>query len=94
MLVLIPLLTNDYLLLVADLFIIALSFSLKYESKELVIFVCGAVVMTLAETLFLKTGVEVFQRTSLFGIMPIWLPVLWGYGFVAIKRFVLILKLN
>jgi len=37
--------------------------------------------------------VETFVRNSLFGLMPLWLPFLWGYGFVAIKRGIKILEL-
>ena len=47
--------------------------------------------MILSEAFFISTGVETFTRTSLLGIMPLWLPVLWGYAFVAIKRAILIL---
>jgi hypothetical protein len=46
----------------------------------------GFIFMTLSEYLFISTGVEVFERDSLFGLMPLWLPFLWGYGFVVIKR--------
>jgi hypothetical protein len=42
--------------------------------------------MIVSEYLFIKTGVETFNRTTLFGLMPLWLPFLWAYGFVAIKR--------
>lgn len=42
--------------------------------------------MTASEAFFISTGVEVFIRNSLFGIMPLWLPLLWGYGFIAIRR--------
>ncbi len=47
--------------------------------------------MIASEYVFCSTGVETFVRNSLFGLMPIWLPFLWGYGFIAIKRSVLIL---
>lgn len=47
--------------------------------------------MLIFESIFILTGVEVFQRNSLFGIMPLWLPFLWAYGFIAIKRTIRIL---
>ncbi len=39
-----------------------------------------------SEYFFISTGVETFIRNSLFGVMPLWLPILWGYGFIAIRR--------
>lgn len=47
--------------------------------------------MIISEFFFVSTGVETFVRNTLFGIMPIWLPFLWGYGFVDIKRAIQIL---
>jgi len=55
------------------------------------IFLFGFITMIVFEYLFVSTGVESFVRNSLLGIMPLWLPFLWGYGFVAIKRSVEIL---
>lgn len=52
----------------------------------------GFFIMFAFECLFISTGVEVFRRDSLFGIMPLWLPFLWAYGFVAIKRSIDILN--
>lgn len=86
MLGLIPLIKNDYNLSLVYIVIISLSFYLKKEKYDFFVFVFGFVVMTIFENLFVKTGVETFQRNSLFGIMPLWLPLLWGYGFVVIKR--------
>jgi hypothetical protein len=48
--------------------------------------------MIFFEYLFISTGVETFNRNSLFGIMPLWLPLLWAYAFVAIKRSVILLN--
>ncbi len=59
---------------------------LKKEKMEEYIFLAGFGLMIIFENLFISTGVEVFVRKSLFGLMPLWLPFLWGYGFVAIKR--------
>jgi hypothetical protein len=48
--------------------------------------------MTFFECIFILTGVETFIRNSLFGIMPLWLPFLWAYGFVVIKRAIAIIE--
>lgn len=83
---LIPLVQNDYLLAVLDLLVIAIALFIKQERHEISIFVLGFFIMIIFEFFFVSTGVETFVRHSLFGIMPLWLPVLWAYGFVAIKR--------
>ena len=88
---LIPVIKNDYLLSLVYLVIIAASFSVKLVKNELVIFIFGFITLTISETIFVSTGVETFTRRSLFNLMPLWLPLLWGYSFVAIKRGVLLL---
>ena len=47
--------------------------------------------MIVSEYLFISTGVETFNRNSLFGLMPLWLPFLWGYAFVVMKRVIVVL---
>ena len=49
--------------------------------------------MIISEAIFISTGVETFIRNSLFGLMPLWLPFLWGYCFVAMKRAIKILNI-
>ena len=88
---LIPVVNNDFLLLGFYFLIIAISLWVKREPKDLVVLIFGALILTVSEAIFISTGVETFNRVSLFGLMPIWLPLLWGYGFVAIKRSVLAL---
>jgi hypothetical protein len=89
---LIPLIKNDYWLSLFYILIIGISFIFKLEKKDLVVFSFGFFGMVASEYLFISTGVEVFIRNSLFGLMPLWLPLLWGYGFVVIKRSVRILE--
>jgi hypothetical protein len=89
---LIPLVPNDYVLTCAYLLIIAVAMSVRREKNELKILALGFFIMILSEYLFIRTGVETFNRNSLLGLMPLWLPCLWAYGFVAIKRAVLILN--
>jgi hypothetical protein len=88
----IPLIKNDYYLALAFLVIIILSLLAKREKHDGTILLFGFVAMVFFEYLFVSTGVEYFVRNSLFGIMPVWLPVLWAYGFVGIKRSVTILN--
>jgi len=66
---------------------------LIHRSKnDFLVMIFGFVIMIVSEYIFISTGVETFNRNSLFGIMPLWLPFLWSYGFVAIKRSVEILN--
>lgn len=88
---LIPLVSNDYFLTLIYIIVILTSLMIKRTHNDLTVFVFGFVVMIISEYLFVSTGVETFVRNSLFGLMPLWLPFLWGYGFVAIKRSVEIL---
>lgn len=83
---LIPIIQNDYLLTLVDIGIIVVSLVFKRDKNDVLILIVGFFVMMVSEYLFISTGVETFNRNSLFGLMPLWLPFLWGYGFVAIKR--------
>ena len=87
----IPLIKNDYLLSVAFVVISGISLLIKRRPKELPVFIIGFFLMTFFEYIFVMTGVEVFYRNTLFGVMPIWLPLLWAYGFVAMDRAVKVL---
>ncbi len=92
MLGLIYVVPNDYLLTALYIIIIAVVFMRTYEKLDYAALILGIIIMTCGELLFIGSGVEVFTRQSLFGVMPLWLPILWGYCFVAIKRVVFILR--
>ena len=85
---LIPLVQNDYVLTFIYLFVIFIALAIKRNKNDLKVLVFGFFVMIIAEYVFISTGVETFKRNSLFGVMPLWLPFLWSYGFVAIKRLI------
>lgn len=91
---LIPYVLNDYLLSVIYVLIIIASLKVGHQQNDLLVFVFGFVAMFVSEYFFINTGVETFHRRTLLGIMPIWLPILWAYGFVAIKHSVEILNRN
>ena len=92
MIVLIPLVQNDFILAGFYVGIIVASFAVKREKHDTFFLLFGLIVLFFSEYFFISTGVEVFERVSLLGIMPVWLPILWGYAFVAIKRGILILN--
>ena len=92
MIVLIPSVGDDYYLTAIYVVIIAASLLIKYEKKDIIFLISGFVIMLISEYMFISTGVETFNRNSLFGVMPLWLPFLWSYPFVAIKRIINILN--
>jgi hypothetical protein len=89
---LIPLVQNDYVLAFIDLIIVGVSLLIHHEHREVLIFIFGFIIMIICEYFFVSTGVETFNRQSLLGLMPLWLPVLWGYGFIGIKRGIKIIE--
>ena len=89
MIVLIAIIKNDYLLLLIYIILIIILFKIKYEKNEIYILVITAILLTFFEYIFVSTGVEIFLRKTLLNVMPIWLPVLWGYSLVAGKRVIL-----
>ncbi len=89
---LIPFVKNDYILTFIYILIIFTSLKISTYTKTDILFLSvGFVVMIFFEYIFINTGVETFTRNSLFGCMPLWLPFLWSYGFVAIKKSAMIL---
>jgi hypothetical protein len=91
MIALISVFKNDYILTGIYILIIAVSFVIKYQKKDYLFFIFGFVIITISEYFFVSTGVETFVRNGLFGLMPLWLPFLWAYAFVVIKRAIIIL---
>jgi hypothetical protein len=89
---LIPFIWNDYVLTGVYAAIIAAAFLVKRMEYDATVFIFGFFAMMASEYLFINTGVETFTRNSLMGLMPLWLPLLWGYGFVAIKRAIEVLN--
>lgn len=83
---LIPIITNDYFLLLAYVLLAGVFLSIKREKNDFFAYGFGLIAITISEYFFIQTGVETFNRNSLFGIMPIWLPFLWAYAFLVIKR--------
>lgn len=91
---LIPFITNDYILTLIYIVFIAVTLLIKREPGDLLAIFFGLIIITFFEYIFVKTGVETFNRNTLFGVMPLWLPVLWAYGFILIKRGLNILNKN
>jgi hypothetical protein len=91
MIALISVIKNDYILTGTYTLIIIIAFVIKYEKRDYLFFIFGFLIMIISEYSFVSTGVETFIRNSFFGFMPLWLPVMWAYAFVAMKRAIVIL---
>jgi len=83
---LIPLVRNDVTLTAIYVVCIAVLLSVRREKHDALALLFGFFGITLSEFFFVSTGVETFVRISFLGIMPLWLPFLWAYSFVTIKR--------
>ena len=82
---------KEIILVILFIIIILIAFKIKYQKKEVVVFLLGLIAMTMIELIFISTGIETFAHNKLFGI-PLWLPLIWGYGFVVIKRIIQLIK--
>ena len=91
MIALIPYVRDDVLLTGIYLAIIAIS-AIRYRREDFIFLMFGFCILLAGEYFFLLTGVEQFERRTLFGVMPLWLPFLWAYIFVTIKRSVVLFE--
>ena len=92
MVALIPLVQIDAILSGIYLLFIVATLAIKRDKKDFLFIGFGFVGLFLSEWFFISTGVETFYRQSLFGIMPLWLPVLWAYAFLVMRRVMIILE--
>ena len=88
----IPLVQNDFLLAAVDIAIIIVAFAIRRDRGDLIFLAFGLIALFISEYVFISTGVETFERRSLLGVMPVWLPILWGYAFVAMRRGIRLLE--
>ena len=89
---LIPIVKNDLTLTIVYMAIMAFMLAMKNDKLDFIVLIAGFFIMIISESIFISTGVETFVRTSMFGIMPFWLPFLWAYAFVAMKRSIKIIE--
>lgn len=86
MILLIPFIRNDYVLAALYACVIVAALAIHRDRRDRTFVLFGLIASFFAEALFISTGVETFERSSLFGIMPLWLPFLWAYIFFALRR--------
>ena len=86
MILLIPFIENDYLLALIYIIVILVALAIHQERSDRIFVIFGFIASFMAEALFISTGVETFERTTLLSIMLLWLPILWAYIFMAMRR--------
>ena len=77
---------SESLLASGFILIIAANLIIKYHKGEFALLLAGMIiglVMELIGDLLFK--VQYWAHGSLFGL-PFWLPLMWGFGFIAIRR--------
>ncbi len=77
---------NEYLIALGVLALLLITFKIKYYKNEWKVYVFGVLTgffFEIAGDYIYK--LQYWENASLFGI-PIWLPLLWGYGFIFIRR--------
>jgi len=85
---LVPFFKNDYILSLIYIVLIGIYFIVDYVKKDYLFLLFGLIGMTLSEILFISTGVESFIRNSLFNMIPLWLPLLWAFAFIIMRRII------
>lgn len=68
-------------------FVLTLGLIYVHKDKtELIIFAYGAVIGAIVEIIGTRvSGYQSFIKPD-FGGIPMWLPIVWGYGFIAMER--------
>ena len=77
---------NELAIAIVLIFMTAITFWISYEKNEYRVFLLGLIlglVMEIGGDAIYK--MQYWDNGSLFGI-PIWLPFLWAYGFIIIRR--------
>lgn len=77
---------NNFLLFVIYLALTLVLIYFHGDKTEFVIFAYGILIGAIVEVIGTQvSGYQSFAKPDLGGI-PLWLPIAWGYGFVAMKR--------
>ena len=76
---------NEIVVAVAITTLLGGYFSVEYRKRESIVFIVGIILGLLIE-LIVNSSLKAFYLQDNLFIMPIWLPIFWGYIFVFIRR--------
>lgn len=77
---------NNILLFIIYLILTLGLIYFRKDKIEFIIFIYGILIGAIAEVIGTQiSGYQSFANPDFAGI-PIWLPIVWGYGFVVMKR--------
>ena len=84
---------QDNVLLLIIYLVLTLGLIYFHKDKpEFIIFAYGILIGAIVEVIGTQiSGYQSFTKPD-FGGIPIWLPIVWGYGFVAMKRIGFVFK--
>ncbi|HBD24428.1 MAG: hypothetical protein A2566_01385 [Candidatus Zambryskibacteria bacterium RIFOXYD1_FULL_40_13] len=84
--VLLGIVRNEYVFTVIVIFLIGVSLKMDYHKNEWALLLLGFVLGFFIEVIMgLFYRFQHWDNASLLGV-PIWLPLVWGYAFVLIRR--------
>ena len=77
---------DELIFTVTILAILLINFKIKYYKNEWALFFVGLVLGFFIEVVLgLVYRMQYWENPTLLGV-PIWLPIVWGYAFVFIRR--------
>src|SRR3989304_8063467 len=77
---------NELIFTTAIILILLINFKIKYYKNEWTLFFIGMILGFFIEVVLgLYYRMQYWENARLLGV-PIWLPIVWGYGFVFIRR--------
>lgn len=78
-------------LITSLLLVLALLINLKSSKKEIIFYILVSILATLVESSSIVTGAWVYSNQHILNF-PIWLPLYWGMGGIAMKDTYLIVQ--
>lgn len=83
---------NNVLLFILYIVLTAMLIYIHKDKSEFIIFAYGVVIGAIVEIIGTRvSGYQSFANPD-FGVIPMWLPIVWGYGFIAMKRIGMVLQ--
>ena len=82
---------NNLILTLLILAVIIVSLLVNFQKHEVWIMIIGTPIIMIIEYLLVRSGAESFSNPVVFGL-PIWLPFIWAYGLVVMKRIAMFLS--